>query len=396
MLPDRYTELLTAYVDGDLSARQRRAVLKLLHRSSEARLLLKELQENAHALQNLPPRKLNPDFADGVLREIQVRGLQPGVAPPTPKPVPTVMRFPTWARFAAAAAVIAAAAFGGYLLISPDHDQDKPGPGPGPLVFETPKSKPSPSPAPPTSKVEPSLPPTSDPSPKPPVFVKKITPDPMIKQLIAGAFKDYTLNDLRLMPKQFGDPANKTMLAKEFDKNKSAVHLQWQAQNAGQSTQRLYDELRKQTRVLIDQHTDDLLKSKKIKPKTIFLVYAENLKPEELTAILGKSGVHGGDNIVVSALTNEHRMKLSNLMGKEKEKLPFLWNPIEGPGPKDKKEKKSDTITPFNSDALAVVMALDNADPKARSAQVAEFFRLKSLRTPRPGTLQVMLVIQSA
>jgi hypothetical protein len=389
MLPDRYTELLTAYVDGDLSARQRRAVLKLLHRSSEARLLLKELQENAHALQNLPARKLNPDFADSVLREIQVRGLQPGVAPPSPVPV---TRFPTWARYAAAAAVLAMTAFGGYLLFTAN-DSDKP--GPGPIAQDSPKPTPSPTPAPSPKEIKPTQPPTGNPSPKPPVFDKKITPDPMVAQLIAGAFTDYTLNDLRLMPKQFGDPAMKTMLAKEFDKNKSAVHLEWQAQNAGRTTKLLYAELQKQTRVLIDKHTEDLLKAKKVNPKMTFLVYAENLKPDELSSILRKGDGQGGDNILVSPLTNDHRLKLSNLMGKEKEKLPFLWNPIEGPAPKVKNDK-SDTITPFNSDALAVVMALDNADPKARSAQVAEFFRLKSLRTPRPGTLQVMLLIQSA
>src|SRR5438105_4517825 len=67
MLAEKYQELLTAYVDGELSARQRRAVYKLLRRSAEARALLRQLQEDSHSLIELPPPPPAPDFAGSVM-----------------------------------------------------------------------------------------------------------------------------------------------------------------------------------------------------------------------------------------------------------------------------------------------------------------------------------------
>ena len=43
MLPEQDRELLTSYVDGELSTRQRKTVLRLLRRSAEARELLRQL-----------------------------------------------------------------------------------------------------------------------------------------------------------------------------------------------------------------------------------------------------------------------------------------------------------------------------------------------------------------
>src|SRR5262245_39109897 len=68
-MKDRETELLTAFVDGELSSRERKAVVKLLHRSSAARALLAQLQENAHALRQLP-RQAAPDVSAAVVQSI--------------------------------------------------------------------------------------------------------------------------------------------------------------------------------------------------------------------------------------------------------------------------------------------------------------------------------------
>ena len=54
MLPDRDRQLLSAFVDGELSSRQRRHVERLLRRSGEARTLLRRLQEDARELRHLP------------------------------------------------------------------------------------------------------------------------------------------------------------------------------------------------------------------------------------------------------------------------------------------------------------------------------------------------------
>jgi hypothetical protein len=78
MLRDNYRQLLTAYVDGELTNRQRRHVARLLHRSAEARQLLRQLQEDAQALRHLPYPQLPADLTAPVLRTIAERRLAPG------------------------------------------------------------------------------------------------------------------------------------------------------------------------------------------------------------------------------------------------------------------------------------------------------------------------------
>ena len=76
-------ELLTAYVDGELSDPERMQTLQLLHDSSEARGTLWQLLEAAHALKQLPPKKLPADFANKI---VEILERQPGVSP-TAEPV---------------------------------------------------------------------------------------------------------------------------------------------------------------------------------------------------------------------------------------------------------------------------------------------------------------------
>ena len=70
MLSEYDKELLTAFVDGELTRRQRKSVLRLLHESSEARSFLRDLQEDVHLFKVLPQHKLEEDFAATVLGEI--------------------------------------------------------------------------------------------------------------------------------------------------------------------------------------------------------------------------------------------------------------------------------------------------------------------------------------
>src|SRR3954452_1708102 len=85
MLAEYDKELLTAYVDGEMTRRQRKAVLRLLHQSSEARAFLRDLQENAHLFKLVTHVKLEENFAEQVLAEIAARGLKPH-APAAPRP----------------------------------------------------------------------------------------------------------------------------------------------------------------------------------------------------------------------------------------------------------------------------------------------------------------------
>ncbi|MGQ9575464.1 MAG: hypothetical protein ACUVUC_09105 [Thermoguttaceae bacterium] len=68
-------ELLSAYLDGELTAAQQAAVEQLLATSPEARQLLDELRALSATLQSLPPYKLQEDLAEQVLRTVERRML---------------------------------------------------------------------------------------------------------------------------------------------------------------------------------------------------------------------------------------------------------------------------------------------------------------------------------
>src|SRR5437016_3994573 len=101
MLPESTCQLLTAYVDGEVSARQRKVVARLLRRSSEARELLRQLQDDARKLRYLPRPPLGTDLSDGILRTIAQRGLRPPqrISPPS-------AAVPLWTVVAAAASIL--------------------------------------------------------------------------------------------------------------------------------------------------------------------------------------------------------------------------------------------------------------------------------------------------
>src|SRR5262245_22614809 len=106
MLTEQVIELLTAYVDGELNERQRKAVTRLLNKSSEARAMLKELQENAHKLKKLPTHKVEPSLVEEIMKAIEEAKAQPK------QPVPVRRR--AWLPYLAAslAAAILVAVIG--------------------------------------------------------------------------------------------------------------------------------------------------------------------------------------------------------------------------------------------------------------------------------------------
>src|SRR4051812_11876856 len=113
MLAEKELELLTAYVDGELSARRQRLVLKLLRKSPEARAFLGKLQQDSDALLELPPPPSTPDVTLSVMQAIGQRRLSPGGRPA--RPAGTV---PLWRVAAAAAAVLLLAGAGSFLFFT--------------------------------------------------------------------------------------------------------------------------------------------------------------------------------------------------------------------------------------------------------------------------------------
>src|SRR6516162_10202936 len=103
MLASDQIELLTAYVDGELSPRRRQVALRLLSESSEARTLLKELQENAHRVRQLPRRTLDAAFTAQVVQAAAKKPIEP--ARPA-RPVSAGLRWLPYVFAGVAAAVL--------------------------------------------------------------------------------------------------------------------------------------------------------------------------------------------------------------------------------------------------------------------------------------------------
>jgi hypothetical protein len=101
MVPERISRALSAYVDGELDARQCKAVARLLRRSSEARELLRGLQKDAEQLNSLPCQTLGPDFSDQVLHSIASRKAKVARISAL-----TVSNVPSWLGLATAAAAV--------------------------------------------------------------------------------------------------------------------------------------------------------------------------------------------------------------------------------------------------------------------------------------------------
>src|SRR5437879_3393425 len=121
MLSERLLQLLTAYVDGGVTAHQRRVVLRYLRTSAEARSFLKKLQDDANELRQLPVRKLGRDLSQTILQRIGDQVVVRPIRIPmeqAPSPVPRGFGLAT------AAAVLLALGFGSvyYLKVVSEKD----------------------------------------------------------------------------------------------------------------------------------------------------------------------------------------------------------------------------------------------------------------------------------
>jgi anti-sigma factor RsiW len=114
MLPERITQLLTSYIDGELSTRQRKAVTRLLRKSPEARKLLQEMQEDSMILRKLPRKKMKQDLSRTLPGTIIMRGLQLP-PPPTVALPPSV---PTWIVAVCAVVLLGLVGVGSYLFFT--------------------------------------------------------------------------------------------------------------------------------------------------------------------------------------------------------------------------------------------------------------------------------------
>jgi len=112
MITNRLSRLLTAYVDGELTGRQRKAVARLLKKSGEARKLYRKIKRDSLILRRLPKRTLHIDLADTIMDRITQLDIR--IGQPIARPA---ARLPLW-RSLAAAAILFAVAAGSYVYFA--------------------------------------------------------------------------------------------------------------------------------------------------------------------------------------------------------------------------------------------------------------------------------------
>jgi hypothetical protein len=436
MLSDRYYELLTAYVDGELSARQRKAVARLLHRSAEARTLLRQLRQDAESLRRLPRRGLDPDFPSRVLQAIRDRDMRLRRRLEHTQPQP----YPVWVGIALAASVLFLIGFGSYfyfalslphaapVALAPGNGEAPPAtsvrperppaePNHDATPAEEPK-RPEPPPAEPVAagpqeKPEPSKGPAAN-EPNPETALTLPVPE---KEM----FQPRAANVALPLVLKFAD-LDSRKLREELQKD-SGFRLEMPCRESAVAFEHLRTAFKARgVGLLIDQVAQARLKQPRL--RTNFVLYAEDLLPDELAAILHQVGAedrkaaakHKGeaqfDGFVVTHMGEDDRKELSKLLGVEPKQMqtPHSGAPL-GLDPKKPLSEvtaeqvaqalagqggssRSEAGKPAAKAAehLALVLPYNPVGPRPGSPEVKHF--LDSRKPPRSGTVQVLLVLR--
>jgi anti-sigma factor RsiW len=435
MLPDRLCQLLSAYVDGELTARQRRRVARVLDRSPEARAFLEQLERDAQRLRNLPRLQAPQDFAESVLAAL---GERPIVILPPRAVRGGPGRVPFWVGAAAAAVVLLAVGTASFLFFSTEDSE----PGRavvavagGPAVREKPPAErgPMPSVRPPTAvakEPEPELvaPPTA-------VAADKSDRRPEVEPPAAPAAEGEAVlaspSPKMEMFKEIADPRLALVFKlRELDQDRLRQRLLEELQKDAAyrvevgclASSRAFDRLQTQfkshgIRLLIDQDAQERLKRRLL---TNYVLYTENVTPEELTKVLQQLGLEDkqaeakkrGDGqferVVVNRLLPADHKELAKLLGVDltqpaaKPKLPQgvdirksladktaeqVVQGLKGQGPP--RPEPGRAAAP---ERLAIVLAYNPVRPRPASKEVKQF--LDARREPRAGTLQMLLVLR--
>lgn len=124
MLPDKLSKLLTAYVDGELHFRHRKAVSRLLRKSSEARKLYRKIKGDSLVLRCLPRHTLQIDLSGTIIDQITKLDLRPG-RDLVRRPAARSAGVPAWMG-AAAALLLVAVGVGSYFYFAPPEGSNNP------------------------------------------------------------------------------------------------------------------------------------------------------------------------------------------------------------------------------------------------------------------------------
>jgi hypothetical protein len=445
MLPDRYRELLTAYVDGELTARQRRHAERLLRQSGEARELLRRLQEDARALRELPPVRPPADLSEAVLRGIAERRLTPARR----RAARPVAAYPEWAGLAAAAAVLLVLGVASYFYFAHAFQRDTAAPlassrpeapQPAPEVKHTddsavarrqgedkdpPKHEerheaPRPAPAPPAvAKAPPGADSGPKPAPKPP---EAPGPDAVLTDRNMEMFK---LDEVQvalpvtLSVRDLEKDAARRKLLDELGKD-SAFRLELPCRDGTRAFERLQAVCKARH---VGLHIDATAQARLKQPKwrTNYVVYLEGLTPDEWAGLLRQlvqEDAKGArkptdrqfDGLVLTRLSPRDHKELADLMGLDPTRTsPKPAGPLGTDLHKPLSEQTAEQVAQALAgqggarpqpgkpaakapEHLALVLAYNPVRPRPGSPEVKRF--LDGRKPTRPGTVQVLLILR--
>jgi hypothetical protein len=410
MLEEKYRQLLTGYVDGALSARQRRAVQKLLRKSPEARELLRHLQADSDALILLPAPPTVPDLSDSVIQTIVQRGLQPGRKPAAPRPPQGV---PVWKAALAAAAVLLAVGTASYFFFTalsrdsrnnqvhrkkenperkPSDDGKQQKTEDNGTVVKEPQKPPKKTPETdvvkkPDKKSEKPQPPVKKPEqPDPgPIFTA-----PSMEVFQPGSAEVAVPSLLKLRDLEL--PSGRRLLTQEMERS-DAFYAEILCREATHAFPRLRAAVQAAgINLLVDHTAENYLRQPQFKAN--YCVFLEDVTPEEFAKLLQPLGVDDskGDkkkpatgqflsndaNLFLCAMTADHRRRLTALLGVDVRSKSGGSQSAEAAGK--------------SGERLALALAYSPSPSKPPSPEIKHF--LDGRKPAHKGTAQVMLVLR--
>jgi hypothetical protein len=373
MLADRYYQLLTAYVDGELDARQRKKVERLVAQSEEARALLEKLEGDSKELREAPRHAAPPTLSDLVMETVNHPAARPEL-PATPAAAVSGGAIPLWLGLALAACILMAVTVGTFFMVV------------GLL------GKPGTDVASPTKR---------EPAPKPP---EQLPPppelDPMVGDLVAGAAQRFAepVQDkdagMRLVLSELHEEAVQKRLALEMQ-NQGGLWLDVPVASTVKGLERVTDALLKNGFKVLAKKDAKFAESKK------YLLYAENVRPEELSRVLeqlavGTPATRVAEQVLLKGMNKDHHQALAtalNIPWKDVTPLKYGGTMVDipilvekdRPPPKDQVGRTGKPLERF-----AVLLPLGNGNP-ATSPEVKQF--LQERQAQNQGALQIVLVI---
>jgi len=434
MLAASELELLTGYVDGELSARDRRRADRLLRSNPEARELLARLQADAQALRQLPRLPIPIDLRQRV---------QTALARQQPKS-PT-LRFPaprrrvplnSWISLGAAAAMLFLVGLVSFFLHTPFESDETATPH---RLAQVAPEHPS------ASSVRPLLP-LARPARQPNSIIAQNTPQsapvPSQVNLEESLDEDARLPELLPMPLEevqgpvltSGDREKPAALERvevdlptilrlhQLDRSAveqlgnrlrqgTAFRIELLAHDAAGGLERLRAAL---AQIKIQPILHPLAAARLARPtwRTDFAVFVENLKPTDVIAVL--QAVGSADRKPEPRFEGTLLVKLASLWDRRELRYLIGLDPIQvRPAPAIPVTEGVDIRRPLSDiTTQQVTNALDGKGvprpgthtgncayvaplglPRGNPAELKRF--LDSRRPPQPGTIQIMLVVRN-